>query len=78
MTDGELAYHDQKTVPSIAFHLWHMARWTDRAQAVISDGREIWLEQEAASGMGMDVRTYAAQSFQALENVMENLRESDM
>jgi hypothetical protein len=52
------------TSPSIAFHLWHMARWADRMQAHvptmspgvrqrIGEAREIWARDGLAAKWGM-------------------------
>lgn len=34
------------TAPSIGFHLWHVARWSDRLQSGLGASRELW-ESEA-------------------------------
>jgi DinB superfamily len=58
LPEDQLRWRASPTAPSIAFHLWHMARWADRVQATIpamsaalgqrlGDGAEIW----AALGM---------------------------
>jgi hypothetical protein len=37
VSDEQLAWRLNLHTPSIAFHLWHMARWADRLQARIPD-----------------------------------------
>lgn len=61
---GEDAFHrGDRTSPSIAFHVWHIARWCDRFQAGVAamtpalgerlgTSREIWSAEGLASQWG--------------------------
>ena len=35
VTDAQAAWQPNATTPSMAFHLWHMARWADHLQAAL-------------------------------------------
>ncbi|NUM47300.1 MAG: DinB family protein [Anaerolineales bacterium] len=37
LTDEQVAWKANADTPSIGFHLWHLARWTDDLQAIIAD-----------------------------------------
>ena len=62
--DATLRHRAAATSPSIAFHLWHLARWADRMQShlpTMAPGirsrvgatREIWLRDDVARAWGM-------------------------
>lgn len=60
-TEEQLTWSDRPTAPSIAFHLWHIARWADRNQAFLAsvtdssaDSQEIWHSKNLASIWGLD------------------------
>ncbi len=43
LTDRQLAWHPSPTSPPLGFHLWHVARYADYLQNVISGGKgHIW------------------------------------
>jgi DinB family protein len=58
LTDDQLRSSRGLTVPSIAFHLWHVGRWTDRVQSLIAksvepakeiaDDGEVWITEGLA------------------------------
>jgi hypothetical protein len=59
MSDERLYWRPSAVAPSIAFHVWHIARWADRTQAVLANltpeltarlgsGREIWEAEDVA------------------------------
>ncbi|HLF71010.1 MAG TPA: DinB family protein [Dehalococcoidia bacterium] len=48
LTDEQLAHRPGGTTPSIAFHLWHSARWADSDQSAISGNPEVWLRDAYA------------------------------
>jgi DinB superfamily len=35
LSDAQIAWHPTMTTPSVAFHLWHLARWADHLQAAV-------------------------------------------
>ncbi len=57
--DERLRWSEGPTAPSIAFHVWHIARYSDRNQAMLAnlagdDGGEIWESAGLASKWGLD------------------------
>ncbi len=55
LNDEQLAWRPNPTTPSIAFHLWHLARWADYLQEMIGDaGRQIWEAQGLAAAWGLN------------------------
>jgi hypothetical protein len=66
LTEEQCTRWPAPTAPSMAWHLWHVARWADRYQALLpvmaagSDpppepGRELWDVDALASRWGVDV-----------------------
>jgi hypothetical protein len=64
MPEDELNWQAASHAPSAAFHLWHVARWSDRNQAVVpamsptlcerlGERAEIWQEQGLADAWGL-------------------------
>jgi DinB superfamily len=65
MTDAQLSWRPAPLSHTIAFHLWHIARWADHLQAAISGmtaelrrrlgaGAEIWELDAVAAQWGFD------------------------
>jgi hypothetical protein len=63
LSEEQLNWRPDSHAPSIAFHLWHMARWADRVQATLpsmsaalhkqlGNTDEIWLTQTLAERWG--------------------------
>jgi len=69
LTESQFSFQPQnKTTPSIAWHLWHIARWADRQQAGLSDrsgmvdrsgvmATERWARQNLTIEWGLDPST---------------------
>lgn len=67
LSEDDLNWRAGSEAPSIAFHLWHIARWSDRNQAVTpgmvpalagrSTGEESWLAGGVAREWGLDPST---------------------
>jgi hypothetical protein len=68
LDDQQLIWRMNRTTPSVAFYVWHLARWADYLQeGLTDDGHQIWVTEElvakwgfnenlgyADTGMGMD------------------------
>ncbi len=65
LTDEHLTWCAGPSAPSIAFHLWHMARWADLLQSRIpgmteelsrrlGQGDQLWERNGFAAGWGLD------------------------
>jgi hypothetical protein len=65
LTEEQLNWHPNITTPSIAFHLWHLARWADHLQATIpgmtgelsrrlGPGRQHWESENVAAAWGWE------------------------
>lgn len=65
LTEEELCQHFGPTAPPIGWHLWHIARWTDRVQASLprdesitsvhpDPNRGIWEQEQLASAWKLD------------------------
>ena len=82
-------WRPNRTAPSIAFHVWHVARWADYLQAMLSGtGLEIWMQEGLAArwkfrsedlgfaetGLGMDDDASAALPFPGKEAVLDYAR----
>ena len=53
LDDQQIMWRPNRTTPSIGFHLWHLARWADYLQEMITDtGAQIWEEEELAAQWG--------------------------
>lgn len=46
LSNDEMKQSGGLTVPSIVFHLWHIARRTDRVQSLIAESKEMSEAQE--------------------------------
>lgn len=58
-SEDKLHWTEGTTAPSIAFHVWHIARYSDRNQAMLANisggsGTEIWESQGIADRWGLD------------------------
>lgn len=54
LDDRQLMWRPSKTAPCIGFHLWHLARWADYLQEMISDtGGQIWETEGLAAEWGL-------------------------
>lgn len=59
-SDEQLRWSDRPTAPSIGFHIWHIARYADRNQAMLaavagaSGGIELWQSEQIATRWGLD------------------------
>jgi hypothetical protein len=60
-TEEQLRWQQGLTSPSIGFHLWHIARWSDRNQALLeqlidnsAQGVEVWTSSGLANAWGLD------------------------
>lgn len=61
LTDEQVAQKATPATPSIGFHLWHLARWTDDLQAIIADrlplvgvSPNLWETEKLAAQWGLD------------------------
>jgi hypothetical protein len=61
LTDEQVAWKANADTPSIGFHLWHLARWTDDLQAIIADrlpqvgvSPNLWESEGLAAQWGLD------------------------
>ncbi len=55
LDDQQIKWKPNKTTPSIGFHVWHMARWADYMQEVITNaGLQIWEQEGLAMKWGFD------------------------
>lgn len=65
LTEDQLAWRPTPTAHSIAFHLWHVARWADHLQASIPGmtpalsrklppGRQLWEAESLTAQWGFD------------------------
>jgi hypothetical protein len=58
-SEEQLGWQLGLTTPSIGFHLWHIARWSDRNQALLANlgtdaaGTEIWVAEGLAEKWGL-------------------------
>jgi uncharacterized damage-inducible protein DinB len=55
LDDQQLLWRPNETTPSIAFHVWHLARWADYLQEMIAGtGVQIWEMDGLAAQWGFD------------------------
>jgi hypothetical protein len=53
LDDQQIMWRPNRTTPSIGFHVWHLARWADYVQEMITDtGVQIWEKEELAAQWG--------------------------
>jgi hypothetical protein len=49
LNDRQLIWRMNRTTPPIAFHVWHLARWADYLQEILSGGGDqIWDQEDLA------------------------------
>ena len=56
LSDEAFARAPSPTAPPIGWHLWHIARWSDRFQATLAnreDPQEIWLADDLPGACGL-------------------------
>jgi uncharacterized damage-inducible protein DinB len=51
-TDDDLSWHPGPTSPSIAFHLWHTARWADRWAESLGGAPQRWAREGLTATWG--------------------------
>ncbi len=50
LTDEQIRWTPNATTPSIGFHVWHVARWTDYLQEMINGrGSQLWEKEDLAA-----------------------------
>jgi hypothetical protein len=55
LDERQLRWRPNRTTPSIAFHVWHLARWADYLQEMISATcGQIWEHEALAARWGFD------------------------
>ncbi len=53
LDDQQTRWRPNRITPSIGFHVWHLARWADYLQEMITDtGVQIWENEELAAQWG--------------------------
>jgi hypothetical protein len=53
LDDQQFMWRPNRTTPSIGFHVWHLARWADYLQEMITDtGVQIWETEGLAAQWG--------------------------
>lgn len=54
LNDEQLGWSPSSTTPSIAFHVWHLARWADYLQELVNaPTTQIWDQEGLALGWGL-------------------------
>jgi DinB family protein len=54
LTEEQIRWAPNDTTPSIAFHVWHLARWADYLQEEINGpGSQVWEQQGLAARWGL-------------------------
>ena len=90
LDDQQLTWRHSKTTPSIAFHVWHIARWADIQQSIINNGGQIWNEEKLSqkwgfsgsdlgyseTGMGMDDNVSASLAMPKKEILLDYARKA--
>jgi hypothetical protein len=86
LPEEQLAWRPGDHAPSIAFHLWHMARWADRLQATLppaaaspmqhDPAREIWAAAALARAWGWrdDALGYGQTGMELSDEMAADLR----
>jgi hypothetical protein len=55
LNDQQIMWRANRTTPSIAFHVWHLARWADYLQEMLTGlGVQIWEQEALARKWGFD------------------------
>jgi hypothetical protein len=53
LNEQQMMWRPNRTTPSIGFHVWHLARWADYLQEVITGtGVQIWEQEKLAAQWG--------------------------
>jgi hypothetical protein len=52
LSDDQLAWRFALTAPTIAFHVWHLARWADHDRAIVEGTAQIWRARDLAQAWG--------------------------
>ena len=89
LNDQHMMWRPNSTTPSIWFHVWHLARWADYLQEMITGtGVQIWEQEELAAqwgfgdanlgfaetGLGMDDDVVSCLSFPGKEALLDYAR----
>lgn len=77
LSEEQLRWTPNPTTPSIAFHVWHLARWADYLQETINGrGSQIWEKDGLAARWAMDTGDlgYGATGMSMDDNAMQALR----
>jgi hypothetical protein len=54
LSEQRLSWKSSESAPSIGFHLWHMARWSDYLQEIINGrGSQLWESEGLARAWGL-------------------------
>jgi hypothetical protein len=55
LTDEQIVWTPNATTPSIGFHVWHVARWTDYLQEMINGrGSQLWEKEGLAARWALE------------------------
>ena len=55
LDDEQVMWRPNKTTPAIGFHVWHLARWADYLQEMLTEGGvQIWEQESLATRWGFD------------------------
>jgi uncharacterized damage-inducible protein DinB len=87
LSDAQLRWSPGPRAPSIAFHIWHMARWADRLQATLPTmtatpahgpdlARELWQAEALAQrwGWSPDTLGYGQTGMEMSDEAATNLK----
>lgn len=50
---NQFRWQPAQTLPSIAFHVWHLGRWADFDRVAIGGGEQIWVAERLAQRWGL-------------------------
>ena len=53
LDEHQIAWRPNRTTLSIGFHVWHLARWADYLQEMITGDGQIWEAEELAARWGL-------------------------
>lgn len=89
LDEHQIVWSPNGTTPCVGFHMWHLARWADYAQAMITGtGLQIWEAEGLAThwgfgnanlgfaetGLGMHDDVWASLKFPGKESLLEYAR----
>ena len=58
LTDEQIVWTPNATTPSIGFHVWHVARWTDYLQEMINGrGSQLWEKEGLATRWALETNS---------------------